>query len=96
METTVSIPVRREHMNKKVCLKEAKKLLRQGKIHGMSKRQLAREIYFHAVMYYYCERTGRFPKWKEHANPINLHDGGDSRKRRAAYAACWALHKKRS
>lgn len=91
METKTKIPIRREFLNKKACLREAKKLLKEGKIHGMSRKQLAKEIYFHAAMYDYCERTGRFTKWKEHADPINLRDGGDTRRRRAAYEVCWRL-----
>lgn len=84
----LSIPVCQEYLNKKTCLKKAQTLLREGTVHGMSEKQLAREIYSHAVMFYYCDRTGRLPKWKEHANPIDLHDGGDIWLKRIAYAVC--------
>lgn len=87
----LTIPVYQEYLNKKACRKEAQELLREGKIIGMSEKQLAREIYSHAVVFYYCDRTGGLPKWKEHANPIDLHDGGDAWLKRVAYAACWLL-----
>ena len=87
--TKLKIPVRREYLNKKACLREARKLKRAGKLRNMSKRQIAREIYFHAVMNDYCDRTGKHRHWKKHADPINLRDGGDTLLRRAAYMACW-------
>lgn len=48
--------------------------MREGGIRGMSEKQIAREIYFHADVYYYCERTGRFLGYKGHAGKIDLHD----------------------
>lgn len=60
----------------------------------MTARQIAREIYFHALVYYCCERTGRFPNFREHANPIDMCDGGDTLLRRAAFETCWLLKKK--
>lgn len=92
----MSIPVRQEYLNKQACLREANRLKREGKIHGMSKRQIAREIYFHAVMFHYCDRTNRHGWWREHADPINLRDGGDTLLRRAAYAACWIMKRNKT
>ncbi len=92
----MSIPVRQEYLNKQACLREANRLKREGKIHGMSKRQIAREIYFHAVMFHYSDRTNRHGWWREHADPINLRDGGDTLLRRAAYAACWIMKRNKT
>ena len=95
MKSALTIPVRREYLNKKACRKEARKILREGKVQGMSVRQLAREIYFHAVIYYFCERTGRFDWIKMKADPIDLCDGGDKLLRRAVFAAGWKLRRGR-
>ena len=92
----LSIPVRHEYLDKKACLREAHELKREGKIHGMSKKQIAREIYFHAVMFHYCNRTNRQGWWREHADPINLRDGGDKLLRRAAYAVCWIVKRNKT
>ena len=91
MSNTVSIPVRREFLDKQECLKEARKLLREGTLRGMNEKQIARELYSHAVVFYFCDRTGRFSFLKEHASPIDMRDGGDRPFMRAAFAACWAL-----
>ena len=87
----LSIPVERRYLNKKACLEEARTLLREDRIHGMSEKQIAREIYSHAAVFYYCERTGRFMRLMKYADPIDLRDGGDKRLRRMGYAACWLL-----
>ena len=91
MEKKVSIPVRREFLDKQECLKEARKLLREGTLRGMNEKQIARELYSHAVVFYFCDRTGRFLFLKGHASPIDMRDGGDRPLMRAAFAACWAL-----
>lgn len=91
MSNTVSIPVRREFLDKQECLKEARKLLREGALRGMNEKQIARELYSHAVVYYFCDRTGRFSFLKEHASPIDMRDGGDNPLMRAAFAACWLM-----
>ena len=96
MKAKLSIPVRREYLDKKECLREAHRLKHDGMIHGMSKKQIAREIYFHAVMFHYCNRTNRHGWWREHADPINLHDGGDTLLRRAAYAVCWIMKRNKT
>lgn len=95
MGNTVSIPVRREFLNKEACREEARKLLREGTVRGMSEKQIARELFSHAVVFYYCDRTGRFRMLKEHASPVDMRDGGDTPLMRAAFAACWLLKRKK-
>ncbi len=74
----ISIPVRRVFLNKKACRREAKRIISEGLIDGMDEMQLAREIYFHALAFYFCEKTGLFPVIKKHADPIDLRDDGDN------------------
>ena len=91
MRELISIPVRPEFLNKDACLEEARKLQSEGHLNAMTEKQIAREIYSHAVVYYYCDRTGRFPFLKGRANPIDMRDGGDILPSRIAFAALWAL-----
>ena len=86
-----SLPVKREYLNKDNCRIEARRILKDELIDGMTEKQLAAEIYFHAVIYYFCERTGRFDWIKMKADPIDLCDGGDKLLRRAVFAAGWRL-----
>lgn len=94
MNETVSIPVRREFLDKQECLNEARKLLREETVRGMNEKQIARELYSHAVVFYFCERTGKFPFLREHANPIDMRSGGDIPLMRAAFAMCWMLRRR--
>ena len=72
---------------------EARRLLRDGAVTGMSVRQLAGEIYFHAVVFYLSEKIGNLPSIREHAETIDIDDGGDTSFRRAVYGATWRLAK---
>ena len=96
MRELISIPVRPEFLNKDACLEEARKLQSEGHLNAMTEKQIAREIYFHAVMLHYCDRKNRQGWWREHADPINLHDGGDTLLRRAAYAVCWIMKRNKT
>lgn len=89
--SSISIKVRRELLDKEECLTEARMLLSEGHINNMNEIQLAREIRFHALAYYFCERTGWLKGMKAHADPIDLNDGGDTGFRRAVYAASWKI-----
>ncbi len=86
-----NLDVKREYLNREYCLDEARRLLRSGIITGMSEKQLAGEIFFHAAAYYFCEKTGLLPRVRYHAEIIDIDDGGDTMHRRAAYAAVWRL-----
>ena len=89
----ITIPFEFRFLNKKHCLEEAERILSEKHIEGMSRAKLAREIFFHASVYDYCMRTGRFRWLREHANPIDLNDGGDTLFRRFCYRLMWKLHK---
>lgn len=86
-----SLDVRKDFLDKKACLNEARRILREGIISGMSEKQLASEIYFHALAFFFCEKTGLFRGMKEHAHLIDLDDGGDILRRRIIYAAAWKI-----
>ena len=88
---TYSISVKREYLDKSVCLAEAGRILREGHIECMTEGQLAKEIFFHTLVYYACDRYGMLPGLKEHADPIDLEDRGDRLHRRIAFAASWAI-----
>ena len=90
---SISLDVKREHLNRKVCMDEARRLLRDGAVTGMSVRQLAGEIYFHAVAFYMSEKIGNLPRIRSHAETIDIDDGGDTSFRRAVYGATWRLAK---
>lgn len=87
----ISLKVRKELLDKEESLAAARKLLSEGYIQNMDEIQLAREIRFHALAYYFCERTGFLKSMKAHADPIDLHDGGDTGFRRLVYAASWKI-----
>lgn len=89
------IDVKREYLDKDECLAEARRLLREGIVTDMSEKQLAGEIYFHAAAFYFCEKVRFLPRMRAHAVIINLDDGGDTRIRRAVYAAVWKLARPR-
>jgi len=91
--SALSIRVKREFLNKDECLREARAILSEGKISGMSEIQLAHEIYFHALAFFVCDKI--FPlRWiKRFADPIDMQDGGDKLLRRAVFASSWIMTK---
>ena len=90
---SISLDAKRAYLNRKVCMDEARRLLRDGAVTGMSVRQLAGEIYFHAVAFYMSEKIGNLPRIRSHAETIDIDDGGDTSFRRAVYGATWRLAK---
>ncbi len=90
----LSIRVKKDFLNKESCINEARRILSEGLIRNMSELQLAREIYFHALAFHFCERTGMFRMVKKHADPIDLADGGDRLFMKIIFAASWFFSKK--
>ena len=88
---TYSLPVERRFLSRSECLAEGRRIIREGYIECMTYRQIAREIYFHTLVYYVCDRYNIAPRLREHADPIDLCDDGDTRLRRAAFAASWMI-----
>lgn len=91
----LSIRVRKEYLDKDLCMAEARKILSEGKVRRMSELQLAREIYFHALVFFFCERTGFMPIIKKHADPIDISDGGDYLVMRLVYYFFWMITKRK-
>jgi hypothetical protein len=101
----IKLPVKREYLRRDACIAKAREILDQGLISRMNEKQLASEIYFHAVIYYrfnekYKAKIIRkpgmfrasFAQWAvRHADPVNIRDGGDRILRRIIYSACWAV-----
>ena len=77
------------------CLEEARRILREKHITGMSEKQVAIEIFAHARVYYLCTALERFHLHfrfiKGRANPVDLEDGGDKPLRRMCYTIAWYL-----
>ena len=91
----LSIRVRKEYLDKDLCMAEARKILSEGKVRRMSELQLAREIYFHALAFFFCERTGLMNFIKKHADPIDIRDGGDYLLMRLVFAFFWMITKRK-
>ena len=90
---TYSIKVRKEFLRKDACMEEARKIISEGRISGMSELQLAREIYSHALAFYISDKVF-FLHWvKKYADPIDMRDGGDTPFRRFAFASSWIITK---
>jgi len=91
--STLSIKVKKEFLNKEACMEAACKIISEGKIRGMSELQIAHEIYFHALAFFFCEKI-IFLRWvRRYANPIDMQDGGDKPFRRLIFAASWIMTK---
>ena len=89
----LSIRVRKEFLNKAACMEEARKIVSERKISGMTELQLAHENYSHALAFYICDKIF-FLKWvKKYADPIDMCDGGDKPFRRFLFASSWKITK---
>ena len=90
-----ALSVRREFLSKRVCLLEAERILKEEHIKLMTRKQIAREIYFHAVMFYFALSLESFhirlTYIKKHADPINLADHGDTAFRKLCFHVVWLL-----
>lgn len=91
----ISIPVEERYKRKEECVREARLLVARGL--DMSVDDCAKEIYAHARIYWEADSLRsslpKYPKvldWlAEHANPIDLADGGDLPSRRIVYDLIW-------
>lgn len=79
---------------KEECLKKAAEIRQEGKLDRLSEQEIARELYFHAVMYYLCLRLRPYLHLRhimERADPIDLSDDGDTAFRTFCYKILWRL-----
>lgn len=89
-----SLPVDPRLLVKEECLKKAAEIRREGKLVHLSERDIARELYFHAAVYFLCLRLRPVLNLKsvmERADPIDLSDAGDTAFRTFCYRLFWLL-----
>ena len=95
----VSLPFSTEYLSKRNCMEKAGQILESGLLDGMTRKEIAREIFFHARAFSFCKRHEKLG-WKpirwviERADPIDLADFGDTKGRKAVYRLFWLLHVK--
>jgi len=90
----LSLPMDPRLLVKEECLKKAAEILQEGKLDRLSEQEIARELYFHAVMYYLCLRLRPYLHLRhimERADPIDLSDDGDTAFRTFCYKILWRL-----
>lgn len=93
---TLQVPLEKGFSNKKNCMKKAQEILDKGLITGMTQKQLAQEIFAHAMCFQMAtvaEKMGfknkEFDYLLLHADPVDLCDNGDTRERREIYTLIW-------
>ena len=91
MKKTLKLTTDNRFRTKEGCLEEADRILKEGLIDNMRKQQIARELYFHSKAHHLCMKSGKLRWVKEHSDPIDLNDGGDTRFRRMVYYVVWKL-----
>ena len=88
---SLSFRVERRYLSKKECTARAQEILDSGLI-DMDAKEMAREIYFHARTFYWFRRLNKLPVFRyivDHADPIDLRDGGDTGFRRILFRLIW-------
>ena len=92
---TYHTPAAASLLKRKNCLKKADEIIKEKLINGMSREDIAKELYFHASIYHICRffaKHGiRFGWLLRHADPIDLADGGDVWYRRAVFRLWWHM-----
>lgn len=82
-------------LSRDFCLKKAEEIGENGLITGMTRSQIACELYFHSYIYHVCLLLAKHRiqlKWLlAHADPIDLSDGGDTLFRRAVFRMWWYM-----
>lgn len=56
----LSLPMDPRLLVKEECLKKAAEIRQEGKLDRLSEQEIARELYFHAVVYFLCRRLRPF------------------------------------
>lgn len=87
------------YYNKEECLNAADDIIANEQITGMTKTQIAEEIYTHAFVFYNFHYLPEFIKntaiakriFNSAANGIDLEDNGDTLKRRICYSLIWSF-----
>lgn len=98
---STSLRMSKDYLSKDTCRSTAYRLILTHSVHNMSQLEIAQEIYGHAVLYYASPSLiniiGPVISYpilnyiRTHGNPIDIADGGDTKKRKAAYTAIWTM-----
>lgn len=95
----LNLRIKANYHKKNECIREAENIVANRSITGMSVRQIAAEIYTHALIYYAFPnlpeaiRNTKFMQraFNSAANGIDLEDNGDTRGRRFCYSLIWSV-----
>lgn len=95
----LNLKMKANYYKKSECVKAAEEISEKKQITGMSIRQLAAEIYTHALVYYTFPilpeviRNTKFAQraFRSASNGIDLEDGGDTLKRRVCYSLIYSF-----
>ena len=92
---TFSLPADQTLLVKHLCLRKADRILEEGRIAFMTREEIAKELFFHAALFYWCKWLARFGihlNWiMRHADPIDLADHGDTPFRKFCFSVLWVL-----
>lgn len=95
---SASISVSPAYLSRSWCLGKAGELVNSGTVRGMTELGVAQEIFAHAVCYYsswLMKLNGidgsMVDYLHDHANPIDIGDGGDTAARQFAFREIWRL-----
>lgn len=91
---SVSLPMKRDYLDKDYCMEVGKSLVNSGKVTGMTYMDIAIEIFAHAKAYYAADAVKALNLdginyLLEHADPIDIEDGGDTEARKYIYTVIW-------
>ena len=98
MRKIYSLPYEDALLNKQNALSKADEIIDKGLISGMSRQQIADEIFAHccAVRFLRKPAINKLPLAEfllNRADPIDMADGGDYPGRKLVYRICWLLHR---
>ena len=90
-----SIPVKKDYLEKPKCIMEARYLVEDRHLQ-MSIQECAEEIYGHTVAYFCANKIRNIhlsciQDLIARANPIDLEDGGDTKKRKVMFKTIWCI-----
>ena len=88
-----------DYNNKKRCFEIAEEIVENGRITGMTIRELAAEIYTHGFIFYHFDKLPKFIKdiklakrfYNSCDNGVDLEDDGDKWYRKIAYSVIYAV-----
>lgn len=91
-----SVDMKWDYKDKDNCLEKAQELIDNGDVTGMSKLQIAQELYAHAIAFYDTDSLRHllgdckaFSTIMLHAGIVDIANGGDKWYMMTAYTAIW-------